>query len=81
MALRRIPEQQTMAEVEPSNGPEKTADESRAPRLGVRLMIVIVIGLALVAIFANVQKSRRDQIEQVTILPAPTSTPASSPVP
>jgi hypothetical protein len=44
-------------------------------------MIVILIGLALVAIYANVQKSRRGQIEEVTVLPASTSTPGSSPGP
>lgn len=39
-------------------------------------MIVIFVGTALVAIYANVQKSRRDKIEKVTITPAATATPA-----
>jgi hypothetical protein len=39
-------------------------------------MIAIVAGVALVALYANVQKSRRHQIEQVTITPASTGTPA-----
>ena len=65
-ALREIPEQQTVPEVESSNGAENEANLSRAPRLGVRLMIVILIGLALVAIYANIQKVRRDKIERVT---------------
>ena len=81
IALRGIPEQETVADVEPSDGAENAADESPAPRLGVRLMIVILIGLALVAVYANVQKSRRGQIEEVTVLPASTSTPGSSPGP
>jgi len=34
------------------------------------LMLIIAIGLALVAIYANVQKARRDKIEKVTIIPA-----------
>jgi hypothetical protein len=76
IALRETLEQQTVTEVESSNGAENAADPSRAPRTGVRLMIVILIGLALVAIYANVQKVRRDEIERVTITPASTATPA-----
>jgi hypothetical protein len=41
-------------------------------------MIVILIGLALVAIYANVQKVRRDKIERVTITPVSTATPAAA---
>jgi hypothetical protein len=63
--------------VEPSPGQEKEADLSRAPRTGVRLMIVIFIGLVLVALYANVQKVRRDKIEQVIITPVSTATPAA----
>ena len=81
MALRGTPEQQTVPDVESSNGGEKEANVSRAPRLGVRLMVVILIGLALVAIYANVQKARRDKIERVTITPAATAAPAVSPTP
>jgi hypothetical protein len=40
-------------------------------------MIVIVVGTALVALYANVQKARRDTIEKVTITPV-SSTPAAS---
>ena len=52
-------------------------DPTRAPRSGLILMFVIVIALALVAIYANVQKARRDKIETVTIIPvseSPTAT-------
>jgi hypothetical protein len=41
-------------------------------------MIIIVAAIALVAIYANVQKVRRDRIEKVTIIPI-TSTPIASP--
>ena len=41
-------------------------------------MIVILIGLALVAIYANVQKVRRDKIERVTITPVLAATPAAA---
>jgi hypothetical protein len=82
MALREIPEQQTVPGVESSNSPENDANLSRAPRTGVRLMIVILIGLALVAIYANVQKARRDKIERVIITPASSALPAAaSPAP
>jgi hypothetical protein len=81
IALRGIAEQQTVPEVESSNDAENVAEVSRAPRTGVRLMIVILIGLALVAIYANVQKSRRDKIEQVTTTPVSTATPAAASAP
>jgi hypothetical protein len=45
-------------------------------------MVVILIGLALVAIYANVQKARRDKIERVIITPASSALPAAaSPAP
>jgi hypothetical protein len=65
--------------VDSSKEPENAADLSPAPRIGVRLMIIILIGLALVAIYGNVQKVRRDKIETVTIIPASTATPAPAP--
>jgi hypothetical protein len=40
-------------------------------------MIVIVVGTGLIALYANVQKARRDKIEKVTITPV-SSTPAAS---
>ena len=43
-------------------------------------MIIIVVAMALLAIYANVQKARREKIEQVTIIPV-TSTPPVSPSP
>jgi hypothetical protein len=77
IALREIPEQQTVARMEASNR-AKPADPTRAPRTGVRLMIIIFSGLALVAIYANVQKVRRDKIERVTITPVSTATPGAA---
>jgi hypothetical protein len=64
--------------VEPLNGQKNGANLSRAPRTGVRLMIVILIGLALVAIYANIQKTRRNKIEQVIITPVSTATPTAA---
>jgi hypothetical protein len=43
-------------------------------------MIIILVALALLAIYANVQKARRDKIENVTIIPVPSvSAPTASP--
>jgi hypothetical protein len=45
-------------------------------------MVGIVIGFALVALYANIQKIRRSAIERVIFTPAeslPTQTPAESP--
>ncbi len=46
------------------------------PRAGVRFMIFTVVVLLAVAIYANIQRARRDKIESVTIVPA-----AATPVP
>jgi hypothetical protein len=46
----------------------------------VRLLAAIVIGLAVVAIYANVQKLRRDKLENVTFIPASQmATPSPAP--
>ncbi|MEY2482159.1 MAG: hypothetical protein QOK24_687 [Verrucomicrobiota bacterium] len=42
-------------------------------------MIIIVIAIALVAVYANIQKARRDKIESVTTIPAATTTPSPAP--
>jgi hypothetical protein len=39
-------------------------------------MMIIFVGTALVAVYANVQKARRDKIEKVTIIPVSTATPS-----
>jgi hypothetical protein len=57
--------------------PTKPSDSSRAPRAGLILMIAIVAGTGLIALYANVQKARRDKIEKVTITPV-SSTPIAS---
>jgi hypothetical protein len=66
--------------VPPDDPPPKPADVSRAPRAGVILMLVIVAGTALIALYANVQKVRRDKIEKVTIIPV-SAVPSASPAP
>jgi len=44
-----------------------------------RLMVAIVIGFALVALYANIQKLRRSAIETVVFTPASAQTPTPSP--
>jgi hypothetical protein len=48
-----------------------------------RLMVGIVIGFALVALYANIQKLRRSALETVIFAPgrAQTTTPTPSPSP
>lgn len=61
--------------MEPSSAQKNGADSSNAPRIGIKLMIAILIGVALVALYANIQKVRRDKIEKVTIIKASPATP------
>jgi len=60
------------------NAPQQPAEKlrsSQVPRSAVVLMIVIVASLALVAVFANIQRLRRGQIETVVVVPASSITP------
>ncbi|HEY6207381.1 MAG TPA: hypothetical protein VIW21_14585 [Chthoniobacterales bacterium] len=55
------------------------ADEgssSQVPRSALIVMIVIVVTTALVALYAGVQRLRRDRTEQVIITPATSVTPS-----
>ena len=54
--------------------PEKLGSP-QVPRSVIVLMIVIVAALALVAIFANIQRLRRAQIESIVVEPAGSATP------
>jgi hypothetical protein len=65
------------------NEPQLRSEENKpacVPRNVLRLMLAIVIVLALVALYANVQRWRRSQLETVTFTPAQTA-PASSATP
>jgi hypothetical protein len=60
------------------NSPQQPAEKFRShqlPKSAVVLMIIIVASLALVAIFANIQRLRRGQIETIVVLPASSTTP------
>lgn len=54
--------------------PPKT---ERVPARGIAMIAIILITIALLALYANVQKLRRDKIETVTVTPV--ATPAPSP--
>lgn len=65
--------------VESSTDQKSDAELSRAPRSGIRLMVVILTGLALVAIYSNIQKVRRGKIERVIVTPISIPTPTAAP--
>ena len=65
------------------NEPQLRREErkpAQVPRNVLRLMLAIVVMLALVALYANVQRWRRSRLETVTFTPAQTA-PASSATP
>jgi hypothetical protein len=49
----------------------------RVPPYGIIVMAIILGAMALLALYANVQKFRRDKIESVIVTPAPTPTPST----
>ena len=51
----------------------------RVPPRGIAAIAAILIALALVALYANVQKSRRDKIETAIVTPIETPTPSAIP--
>jgi hypothetical protein len=54
-----------------------SASERMPPR-GVVVFAIILLAFALIALYANVQKARRDKIETVTVTPVATPTPSPS---
>jgi hypothetical protein len=57
---------------------EEKANESQSPRpskTAVLLMALTVICLAMLAVFANVQRSRRDAVEVVAVKLTTSATP------
>ncbi|HEY2680287.1 MAG TPA: hypothetical protein VGI59_03115 [Candidatus Udaeobacter sp.] len=58
------------------NLPDETSEKSPTPpKTAVLLMAVIVICLAMLAIFGNIQRSRRDAIEVVAVKSTTSPTP------
>jgi len=60
------------------NSSQQTAGKFRSPQVPrsvVVLMIIIVASLALLTVFANIQRFRRSQIETIVVRPASSTTP------
>ena len=60
------------------NLPDESTEKSPtpgAPKTAVLLMAVIVICLAMLAVFANFERFRRDAVEIVTVKLTPLPTP------
>jgi len=55
----------------------RVADDPKAPKIAIRAIIVILVTMALLAIYSNVQKWRRDNLE--TVIVTPVATPSPSP--
>ena len=55
--------------------PLEKSQPSRISKSAVVVMLVIIGALALLAVFANVQRFRRGQVETVVIRPATTPAP------
>jgi hypothetical protein len=72
------------ADIPAVTAPETSPEESGPSQISknvFRLMVAIVIVLALVAIYANVQRLRRARMETATFTPATTITTTPSPAP
>jgi hypothetical protein len=54
--------------------PPENAPSGKVPRAAFVIMIVILAGMGVVALYANVQHWRRDKIETVIVTPVPTPT-------
>ncbi|MEP7014281.1 MAG: hypothetical protein ABI925_02470 [Verrucomicrobiota bacterium] len=55
--------------------PQAKSSAEQVPKVALVFMLLIVVGLALVSVYANVQRLRRDKIESVTITPAASPSP------
>ena len=63
------------------NLPETGAEESQQrgiPKIAILLMLMVVVCLALVAIFANFERLCRGDVEAVVVRPAASPTPHST---
>ena len=47
----------------------------------VRAIIIILVAMALLSIYANIQRWRRNSVETVVVTPLETATPSASPTP
>jgi hypothetical protein len=54
-------------------------NDSKISPLAVRAMIIVLVILAFVTLFANIQRARRGTIESVTVTPIATPSPTPRP--
>jgi hypothetical protein len=54
-------------------------DDPKLPPIAVRAIIVIIVSMALLAIYSNVQRLRRSKIETVIVTPIATPSPTATP--
>ncbi len=52
--------------------PSDHVPSPKAPRAALVMIVVVLVGMALVAIYSNVQHWRRAKIETVIVTPVPT---------
>jgi hypothetical protein len=52
-------------------------DSSPVPRIALRMMIVILLAMALLSLYSNVQRWRRDKVENVIVTPAASPSPTT----
>jgi len=60
------------------NGTQQPAEKVRSPQVkkGTIVVMIIILGaLASLAVFANIQRLRRGQIETIVVMPAGSTTP------
>jgi hypothetical protein len=63
------------------NLPETRAEKSEPPRVSktaALLMLIIIVCLAILAVFANLQRFRRGDVEAVGVKPAASPTPQAA---
>jgi cell division septal protein FtsQ len=59
------------------DSPQQPSEKFQSPQLrrsAVVLMVIVVAALTLVAIFANIQRLHRSQIETIVVVPASSTT-------
>jgi hypothetical protein len=52
------------------------ADAPNFSKNAIRAIVITLAAMALLAIYSNVQKLRRDQVEKVSVTPVATATPS-----
>jgi hypothetical protein len=54
--------------------PSANVPSTKAPKAALMMIAAVLAGMLVVAIYSNVQRWRRDQIETVIVTPVPTPT-------